>query len=88
MADDAPSAAGGAAPAVFAERARDRRPVWGQRGAARSPATATEGVVSGLVLDVLAHELAHYEQFKLGLKVQERGVAVRARRIRRRVVGR
>ena len=37
------------------------------------------GAIAGLV----AHELAHYEQFRDGLKMQERGVAARAKRILR-----
>lgn len=37
------------------------------------------GYLAGLV----AHELAHYEQFRDGLKMQERGVAARAKRILR-----
>jgi predicted SprT family Zn-dependent metalloprotease len=29
--------------------------------------------------EIIAHELAHYEQFRDGRKLQERGIAVRTR---------
>ena len=38
------------------------------------------------VLHTLAHELAHYEQWRDGNPLQERGVNVRARTIRREVL--
>lgn len=34
-----------------------------------------------MIMEALCHELAHYEQFRDGKKVQERGVRVRARNL-------
>lgn len=40
-----------------------------------------------MTIETFAHELAHYEQWRDGLKLQERGVAVRAKRIVRALQG-
>jgi hypothetical protein len=40
--------------------------------------------VEAWLREVLAHELAHYEQFRDGHRLQERGVAVRTRTLVRR----
>lgn len=40
---------------------------------------------AGEILEVLSHEVAHYEQWRDGREIQERGVAVRARTIARKI---
>lgn len=56
--------------------AGDLRPIVAKHG---------RGEALEMFRDTLAHELAHYEQWRDGRKVQERGVNVRAKSIVRKV---
>jgi hypothetical protein len=65
---------------TFTTPAKGQRPVI-HLAAHKHDRRASDGQHVFRVLTTLAHELAHYEQWREGIKVQERGVAVRAKRI-------